>query len=83
MAKITAGLDRLDEQYQDMKEMQTVLLQALEKLQREESSLSQALVLSREQSKPPRRPRKNDENAIQRLQDALLNADDSDDESSL
>lgn len=80
---IMAGLDSLDDKYQDLTETQTVLLQALRKLQQEEASLSEALTISQEQSKPPQRPRNKDDAAIKRLQDALLNADDSDDESGL
>ena len=83
IAAISSSLDTLDDNYQEMKETQAVLLQALEKLQKEEASLSKAITISQEQAKAPQRPKKKDDNAIKRLQDALLNVNDSDDESSI
>ena len=61
---IASSLDTLDQNYQEMKETEAVLLQALEKLQNEEASLAKAITLSQEQAKAPQRPRKKDDNVL-------------------
>ena len=80
-AQETLGyLARLDTEYQSLSEKETALLQAQARLQREEASLADALSLAEDHSKPPQRPRKNEDEAALRLEDALMGANNATDD---
>jgi hypothetical protein len=72
------ALSRLDDQYLKMSEKRKILLQMLHKLQTEETGLLKASTLIQEQSRPTQKKRppvkKRDEEAVQRLEQALLGA---------
>lgn len=78
--EIQQALGYLDNQYQNMAEKQRILLQMYEKLRNEEASLSKALSLTKDQPKAPQRPKRNDTEAVRRLQEALLASDDDEDD---
>ena len=77
------ALGRLDTEYQSMSSQQNVLLQMLEKLQAEEACLVQAIAIANEEAaapvaaavNPSRNPRRlRDQQAVQRLENALTMA---------
>ncbi|CAB9505343.1 expressed unknown protein [Seminavis robusta] len=85
------GLKRLDDEYQELWKQQRVLVQTLEQLETDEQALMESLVKVEQASGRPLQKNK-DAQALERLQQALMNAaassddddsDDSDDDSDL
>jgi len=77
-------LERLDTDHGGMCKKETILLEALEQLQKEESSLLNTIGLLEEQPNVPYKPSRRQEaetQAVMRLEDALLGSDSDDDES--
>lgn len=81
--EIMGHLALLDNEYQSLSEKENALLQAHARLQKEEQSLASAVALAEDHSKPPQRPRKKEDEAALRLEDALMGANNAadDDES--
>lgn len=73
-------LARLDNEYKSLSEKENALLQAHAQLQKEEASLAGALALAEDQAKPPQRPRRQEDEAAMRLEDALMVANDTTDD---
>ena len=73
-------LSRLDTEYESLSEKESALLQAHAQLQKEEASLAGALALTEDQAKPPQRPRRKEDEAAMRLEDALMGANNTTDD---